>query len=159
MVDTEAEKALCFECYTATGMKRKCLECNRFFHKTCIKSDAERKKELEPYTDRKSLQHRGGNERGKETDAVSSQLCFPCSLHVRAEQRTEPAMTKEEVNYLLNFIYKRIVVFNSNGSVDLTQIERKVRRQMYEFPEELLIDMMDVRYKIAIEHGSKYRNV
>lgn len=165
MVDTKSDKYLCFECFSRGNcLLKKCLKCHRFFHKKCMKSESERKKELEAYINSKSphLHHHWNEHEDKENDASSSQLCYSCCLTNKAQKRTEPTMTKEEVNYLLNFIYKRIVGWISNGSVDLnilSQVERKVRRKMYEFPEEFLIDMMDIRFKTAIEHGSKYQTL
>lgn len=141
----------CFECFKAVGEMKKCIKCIRIFHVSCLKTDLQRKLELAPYDTNKNYERHVEKDRSSATES----LCYACHLIEKALSRKEPQMTKEEINYLVKMVFNYVINRFSRCRVDLSLIKDKIQNQMYECLEELLVDILDIRFQVALKHGSK----
>lgn len=161
-------KTFCFECYHSEGIKRKCMLCWRYYHLKCVKTEASRKQDLEKWAYRKNPAFKGAKPEGTspnvslqevpKVEPIESHCCYPCTLREKGLARQTPALSKDELNYLLRFVKKRLSGWTQVDSCNIDFIGRKVRRNEYLIPEELLIDLLDLLYRVATEFGRKYLN-
>lgn len=145
----------CYECFDETGNRRKCLKCRRYYHQTCLKSDEDRRTAMGIKMEKKgtgTMNYFGSN--GDEP--INYNQCYPCTLLERGQNRNFQTMSKEEINYLLNYVLKHIVVWSSDVALSyLEHVERKIRRNKYDVLEKFLVDILDVCDQIATDYGSK----
>lgn len=151
----DKNKTPCYECFDQTGIRRKCRKCHRYYHQKCLKSDKDRRKAMEIEKEKIGIRTKSYFDE-KTDEKINYELCYACTLLEHGQNRNRPKMSKGEINYLLNFVLKRIVVWSS----DLTKsyfehVEQKIRRKKYSVLEEFLVDILDICYQIATENGSK----
>lgn len=108
----------CYECHTA-GDVRKCETCNRVFHVSCIKTDAEKQElwdKLDYHVDKKrnTLTYKEVDQKVDQTqnnaiadDSNLRRFCYGCRLIHRGQSKMT-AISKEELHYLLTFAYNRV---------------------------------------------------
>lgn len=149
----------CYECKKPVGMKRKCSNCWRYFHAKChAKTDAERLTELECWRkNRPSTVPKKDDNDDDEGGPLEHFKCFPCTLKQRGLDRvSETPISKEEINYLLRFAAARSIGWDQNSSFcDVSLVQKRLDQQDYEVFEGLLIDLLDLAYKTAIEYGGE----
>lgn len=118
--DDNSSDWYCYECHSG-GSVKKCESCPRVFHVRCIVTDAEKLAEWEGlnYHKKSILQYKhlkeSTGERMNNGTLMTSNLdycsslvrfCYACRL-LKKERNTQK-MSKEELNYLLTFVFNRV---------------------------------------------------
>lgn len=159
----DATKTWCFECRKPAGIKVKCHKCPRYYHLTCLKTDTERRKRINDWISRTSrsctLLKPFDPSELEEDQPPSNSQCYACNLKEKGKTRRKPAMSAEEINYLLGFIFDRVVGWVSSSDLNVRKIKKKIEKKEYLILEDFLVDILDLALEVAINHGGKQLNV
>lgn len=150
----------CLECHSSSGALETCVQCSqRAFHKSCQKTEAQRRDELDEIDYHKNQEGvpRKYSEYFDKSAIVDENICYACTLLKGGDGRSQDEeLSIAEVNLYLKFVINRVISWLPSDIPGVDEIKAKPGLLKYTKLEEFLVDVLDLLHQNALDFGGNF---